>query len=358
MKILFRLFLIAIVLAALFFASVYVEIPYNISTRGIVMPAREWRLTRLPDGTLLNTEKNNLTNRITYYSVLEFQRGDNAEFVAKERVFSGATVNRGDTVGHVSSFEEERRLLELIIGLEEQKRLLSVYLSGEKEEEINAARERLVLAEKEYETQQKLVARMESLHRTGVIADEAWELALNDFQIKEQNLNIARSELEVVSTGAKPEEIEMIRTRINSFERQIEQAENRQEAFSILAPFTGTIIRQQGPEPEGESIIRVADMERMIVMLPVDLYQLTYINNGNRVNLRVDSRRTSYSAKVLDVDNAVQYIDQRQNVFITAIIEEMPGRFLPNMLVQAEIECGSIPLRDYVKRMFKVVFEN
>ncbi len=322
------------------------------------MPIAEWRLERLPDGTILNTERNNQTNRISYYSVLEFQRGDHAEFILNETVFSGNSINKGDTIGYIRSHEEERRLLSLQNGLEEQKRLLQISLSGKKQEEINAAREELNLAEKEYETQKKLVARMEVLHSTGVIADEEWELALNDYLVKEQNMIIARSLLDVVSTGAKPEEQELIRSNINSFERQIAQTEGRIGAFNILAPFSGTIIRQQGPVIDNESIIRVANMDRMIVTLPVDFYQLAYIKNDNLVNLRINSGRRVFRARLTGFDNTIQFVDQKQNVFLTALIEEEPYRFMPNMLVQAEIVGGTVSAWDYFKRMFKVVFEN
>ena len=358
MKILFRLVLILVIFSALYALSIYVEIPYNINTKGVIMPVREWRLVRLPDGTILNTEKDNLANRITNYSVLEFRRGDLAEFVANEKVFSQRTVSKGDTVGYIKSFEEEQRLLELYSGLQEQRGLLRVYLSGEKEEEINAARERLLLAEQEYETQKKLMARMQSLHETGVIADEAWELAWNDYQVKRQNMNIALSTLEIISTGAKPEEIELVRTNISSYEKQIAQTRKRIDAFNIKAPFSGTILRQQAPEPDGESIIRVAGTDRLIVSLPVDLYQLAYIENGNPVNLKINSGRRTFKAHVHNVDNTVHFIDMRQKVFVTAIVEEEPDRFLPNMLVQAEIVCQSVSVRDYLKRLFSVVFEN
>ncbi len=358
MNFFFRLALFFIFLLILAVVAVYVEIPYNINTRGVVVPVSEWRLDRLGDGTILNTKKDNLNNRISYYSVLEFQRGDHAEFVMNPGILDGYRVEKGDTVGRIRSFEEERRLLTLQSQLEEQRRLLGISLSGEKEQAINAAREKLLLAEKEYDTQQRLVARMKTLWEMNVIADEEWELALNEYLIKEQNVSIARSEMEIVSTGAKPEEQALIRSNINSFERQIEQTLERIDAFNILAPVSGTVIRQQTPEIDVESIIRVADLNRMIVTLPVELFQLVYIENGNHVNLRINSGRRNYSARIIGIDNTVQFINQKQNVFLTAVVEEEPQRFMPNMLVQAEIVCGEVSAWDYFKRMFKVVFEN
>jgi hypothetical protein len=358
MRILLRLILVLAVLTIVYVIGIYVEIPYNIRTKGIIMPAREWRLERLPDGTILNSQINNLTNRITYYSVLEFQRGDHAELMVNEKVFAGTTINQGDTIGFIRSYEEERRLLGLQMSLAEQEGLLKVSLSGEKQEEINAAREKLVLAEQEFETQEKLMARMESLWENGVIADEAWERARNEYIIKRQNINIARSVLEMVSTGAKPEERELIETNIRSFKRQIEQTENRIAAFNIISPMHGTIIREQRTNPASESIIRVACMDSMIVTLPVDFHLLPYIKPGNPVNLRINSGRTVYPARIINIDNTIHYLDRRQNIFVTAIADNNPERFMPNMLVQAEIVGGSVSTRDYLLRIFKGVFEN
>ena len=358
MRSLFRVILVFLALTAIMAVAYYVEIPYNIRTKGIMMPVREWRIERLSDGTILNSQYNNLTNRITYYSVLEFQRGDHAEFLVNEKVFSGNRINPGDTIGYIRSYEEERRLLGLQTALAEQEGLLKISLSGEKQEEINAARERLVLAEQEYETQKKLMARMEALWENGVIAEEAWELARNEYLIKRQNINIARSVLEMISTGVKPEERELIQTNINSYKRQIEQTENRIAAFNILAPISGTIIREQRTGSDGEPIIRVACMDSMIVTLPVEFYQLPYIDNGSVVNVRINSRRTVYSARIINIDNTIHYLDRRQNIFVTAVVENNPERFMPNMLVQAEIVGGRISMRDYLNRMFKVIFEN
>lgn len=358
MRILFRLILVILALTVIMAVAYYVEIPYNIRTKGIVMPVREWRIERLSDGTILNSQINNLSNRITYYSVLEFQRGDHAEFLINEKVFTASMINPGDTIGYIRSYEEERRLLGLQTALAEQEGLLRVSLSGEKQEEINAAREKLVLAEQEHETQKRLMARMESLWENGVIAEEAWELARNDYLARRQNVNIARSVLEMVSTGAKPEERDLIETNINSYKRQIEQTENRIAAFNILAPISGTIIREQRTNPDSEPIIRVACMDSMIVTLPVEFYQLPYINNGSVVNVRINSRRTVYPARIINIDNTIHYLDRRQNIFVTAVVENNPERFMPNMLVQAEIVGGRISMRDYLTRMFKVVFEN
>jgi multidrug efflux pump subunit AcrA (membrane-fusion protein) len=355
MRILFRLILVILVLTVIMAIAYYVEIPYNIRTKGIVMPVREWRIERLSDGTILNSQLNNLTNRITYYSVLEFQRGDHAEFLINEKVFAASRVNPGDTIGYIRSYEEERRLLGLQTALAEQEGLLRRFPFRGKSRKRSMPQGRgWCWPSRNTRPQKRLMARMESLWEQGVIAEEAWELARNDYLTRRQNVNIARSVLEMVSTGVKPEERELIETNIISYKRQIEQTENRIAAFNILAPISGTIIREQRTDPGSEPIIRVACMDSMIVTLPVEFYQLPYIDNGSVVNVRINSRRTVYPARIINIDNTIHYLDRRQNIFVTAVVENNPDRFMPNMLVQAEIVGGTeYPYGDYLNRMFK-----
>ena len=358
MRTVIRVIAALIILTAIYGFAYYIEIPYHINSKGILLPEREWMINRLADGTIIISERDNRNNKILNYSVLEFQRGDHAEFIVNENIFCGNGVKRGDTIGLIRSFEEERRLLGLQTALAEQKALLNVSLSGEKQEKINAAQEKLNLALQEYDTRKRLLARVESLHETGIIADEEWEIERNEYLVKKQNISISRAELETVSTGVKPEELELIKANINSTKKLIEQSERRIAAFKIQAPFSGTIIREQVNGHGPETIIRIADMERMIITLPVEFHRIPYVENGNSVNVRVNSRRKPYEAEIIGIDNSVHYIDRRQNIFVTAAVENNPGSLLPNMLVQAEINGEIISAWDYFRRVFRDVFEN
>ena len=358
MKILIKLVLVCAVISALYIITGFIKISYNISSKGIIIPLREWRIERLSGSILLSTEKDNMMNRISGFSVIEFQRGDHAEFLSGGMALSGNKINKGDTVGYIVSPEEERRLLVLNSQLEEQKRSLQVALTGEKEEQIKAAREGFILAEKEYETQRKLAARMKNLHESGVIADEAWEIAMNEYQVKKQNMHIARSVLDDIASGVKPEELELIRTNIKSLQKQVDQTKKRLDAFNITAPFSGTVISQLSSGINSELIIQLADMNELIIRIPVELYQLEYIRIGNEVRFGLNSGGQKYYANVAAIDNSVQHIDQKQHVFVSAILKNEPDIFFPNMRVKTDIICGQITVRDILKRMFKLISEN
>ncbi len=345
----------------LFFS--YVALPYNIRTKGIIYPSKEWRIVKTDDGTLLNVLKNNLNNTISYYSVTEFQRGDIAEFVVNDAVYNKQKINEGDTIGYIKSNEEQRRFIELKGKLAVQNNLLQVYSTGEKPEKVRAAFENMKLAQQEYETQKKITERNEILYHDNYISDEEYELSLNQYKIRYHRLNVAKSEYEAITTGAKPEQLEYIRSNIRMLEEQILQLNERLKSHSLLSPFSGVIIKRHegGNNDSRESaIIRLADVSQYIVIVPVELYQLQYVEPGQNVSLTTNRGRQTLNAEIIAIDNSVQMINFRQKVFVTAAIEnnENIHNVISNMIVEAEINCGMVPAREYINRLFRAVYQN
>jgi hypothetical protein len=156
-----------------------INLTYTISSKGILYPAHEWILYRTADGNLINSLKDNSTNSILQYSVTEFQRGDLGSFKILPEVFTRGTVDKGDTIAYLGSFNERIRYVELQGELNMQKRLLSVYSTGEKPDDIRIATERINLARQEYETQKRITERNSILFEKAFIPEEEYEISLN-----------------------------------------------------------------------------------------------------------------------------------------------------------------------------------
>ena len=349
-----------LLIAAIFVVFTYVELPYKINTRGIVYPSKEWQIIKTDDGSLLNVLKNNHNNTISYYSVTEFQRGDFAEFVLNEVIFGKEKIFKGDTIGYIKSNEEQRRYNELKGELAARESLLKVYSTGAKPEEIAVAYENMMLAKQEYETQKKITERNKILHEDNYISDEEYELSFNSYKTLLYSYNIAKSEYNAVTTGAKKEQIDYIKASIQSLKIQISDIENLINSFTLLSPFTGIIIKQHGNNSEENAVISLADISNFIVILPVELYQVEYLQTGQNVYLRTNSNRQPINAKIIDIDNSVQMINFRQKIFVTAKIinDENSKNVIPNMLVDVEIDCGKLPAKEYFKRLLQTVYQN
>ncbi len=352
--------LVLVLLIPVLYAYNRVELIYSISSRGILYPGKEWVLSRTADGNLINSLKDNFHNSITEYTVTEFQRGDLANFVVQPGVFQKPYVQKGDTIASISSQTERRRKTELMGELERQQRLLTVYATGERIQDINIAYQRKILALNEFETQQRISERNKVLFGRGHIPEEEYEISVNELNIKEQNYLIAQTQYEALKSGAKPEQLDLVKANIESITQQIGQLEELMDAFTITSPISGKIVKQQGANGTYEAILRVAQTDSYVLMVPVDVYHLPYIQAGQQLHFRTPGSREVFSARIAGFDNAVQMLDGRQKIFITAFTDMSTDalRFYPSMLVEVTIPSEPISVKEYLLRMVNEVYNN
>jgi hypothetical protein len=348
--------MVLVVFAGILLLLAYMKLPYNISSRGLIMPVKEWSLKRSTDGTLISMYKDYERNLTTHFSVTEFQRGDLVEFIINKDLVPDKLIHIGDTIGIIRSMEEERRLVELMAELQVQKSLLRVHSTGEKPESVKMAYEAIIKAEHEYKTQKKVTERNEILFNDDVIPEEEYELSLNEYLVKKQNLSIAQSNYEAVSTGAKPEQLDFINASIRSLELQIENSNERLQSFNLISPINGILMGRRGTQNNEETVVNIADLSQFIVVLPIEFFQVPHIKTGQEVSLKMDSYGISISAEIVGINNVVQMVEQRQNVFVTARINDDRHDIIAGGIADATVRCGLIPASEYFKRLFRIVY--
>lgn len=346
-------------ISIIYLASQYLTFSYSISTQGIVYPYREWTLAKTPDGNLINSLRNNFNNTITNYTVTEFQRGDMAEFSIRNKIFQRAFIEKDDTIGLINSNREFRRLVELEGELQSQQMLLAFYASGEKPEEVQVAFDKMILARQQYETQEKINQRNKILFERGHIPEEEYEISENTFLISYQNYLIAKSQHEALLSGAKSEQLDYIRATINSLEQNIAHIKGLIDSFTIISPISGKITRKQGMNSEFDAILRVADTTRFVVIIPVELYNIPYIEPGQLIDVVSPMNGRPITATVFNFDSSVQSLNQRQHIFVSATVDAQDATGLfPDMRVDVRIPSGPINLSDYVRRFMNEIYNN
>jgi multidrug efflux pump subunit AcrA (membrane-fusion protein) len=339
-----------------------INFSYTINSKGILYPAQEWVLYRTVDGNLINSLKDNSSNSITHFSVTEFQRGDLGSFSISNGILARGTVGKGDTVASLASFNEQQRYIELQGELNKQKKLLSVYASGEKPDEIRIAHERINLAKQEYETQKRITDRNSILFEKAFIPEEAYEISLNELHIRRQNFIIAETQYEALTSGAKQEQLDYLNATIEALESQIQQIREFMSEFTITSPINGIVSKKQGRDANSsyETILRVTDSERYLLIIPVDVYNIPYIDIGQKVYFTSVLDRRVIECEVINIDNSVQLLNGRQKVYLTALLQAddaLPAIY-PNMLVDVSIPSERISIRQYLTRLVNEVYNN
>jgi multidrug resistance efflux pump len=180
--------------------------------------------------------------------------------------------------------------------------------------------------------------------------------------IKRQNFIIAQSEYEALTSGAKQEQLDYVKATIEALENQIAQIREFMSEFTITSPITGRITQKQGRELDAihETIFRVTDSEKYIIVIPVDVYNLPYISLGQKVYFSTVTDKRVIESVITNIDNSVQMLNGMQKVYITALLE--PGDAIqsiyPNMIVDVTIPSEKITVRDFLARLINEVYNN
>lgn len=346
--------LVLVIIIASFIIIVFapIKINYNVVSKVSIKPALEWELSRTIDGNLITLFKNNLNNTVNSYSVTEFQRGDVVEFKLNHEILEKNYIQKGDTIGFVYSNEEQRKLIELMGNLKILEAEYLFYTTGQKPEDVDKAMKQLVLAEKELETQQKLMARSEILIQDTVISLQQYDIDLNELKIKEMAYEIAKANYESVTTGEKPEQAELIESKIYALNLQIEQIKERINYFTLVSPIDGILAKdryqsQISDNLKSEVLVKIIDVTEKIGVAPVRLSDVSFFSKGNEAFLPKEKKH----GNIIAIDNIAQNNWTESSVFLTFKIEDAvdisPGTFTDIKIYGAELE-----LKDYLLNMF------
>ncbi len=348
----------ALIAIVVIFAIIKIKIPYYIESNGIVKPALEWTLEKSRDGLIINTLRNNTNNTIPQFSTTEFQRGDHTSFEIHPTNSAQALIQKGDTIATIYSHLEHYRLLELEREFLDNQQQKLVLLSGDKPALVNAAFEEMLLAESEYQTQQKLIERTKSLHEMGVVADLEYELARNEYNIKRQQVNITKAHYQSLIEGSKKEEVAMVDARLSALHKQIENLQQRLDAFTILSPIDGRSLTDLNRFAENELLAHIYNTDEMSVIMPVEMSQLKYINEGMNIIIDNGLRENALIGEIKLISNKAELLNQRQVVFVSSVVADNQHRLKPNMKTKVKIDAGEISILQYLIRLATTIYHN
>ncbi len=335
----------SIILIGLIAISTQVTVTYAVKGKGMFMAGSEYTLIRTLEGNLVSTLRDNVYNTTSNYDVTEFQRGDVVEFRLNPELTGRRYISRGDTLGYISSNEEQHNLIQLKGQLEVLWAQLEFHTTGQKPEDVLLALEQWDLAKQELETQKKLMARTRTLIKDGVISDQEFEIEENRLMVKELEEKIAKANYLSVTTGEKPEQEKLVRARIEALSRQISQIESRLNYFTITAPFSG---RLQFPRSSGsEKILTIMDTSKTVGVMPVLLSDFDYVQQGS------EAWFSSHRGDVVAIDDVVKFVDNRQAFFVTAVWPYNSEIKLGSVM-EVKLMCDEVSLFDLLIRRFRM----
>ncbi|MFH2054724.1 MAG: hypothetical protein ABIJ61_02085, partial [bacterium] len=252
----------------------------------------------------------------------------------------GDTALAGDTLLLISSTLNAGLLEEAISELrrcEADRRLL---LSDPKLEQIATKRAEAKQAEAAYEAARLEYNRAKELHDREMIPDDQLESKSASFNMTYSAWQAKKSELDLLMSGPKAEEVESIDAEIAKLQARRDYLQAQAEATTITSPIAGRLI---APQTEGE-IFHLARLESLMVEIDFPESDLDIISPNSAVDIRVAAYPgRTYRGEV----SRLKIASQPQAV---AFVENSDHHLLPGMSGYAKIECGKVSIAELAIR--------
>ncbi len=333
---------IVLVLAILLLVSAF--LPGERVLRGICVlePTCRWNLTELRPGTFESKAMDLAADRLIHYRLFEFDRPSLMD-LKLPALESGQAVpiEAGQIVVRFSASSLDLQIAERRSLLSSAKARLAVLEAGAKPEEIDHATVAVEQARADLEAYRNTYSRTEQLYADGIASAQEWEEVQGLFRLKELNFDLAEAELRILSSGAKPEELEEVRVSIAGYEEELAALETMLEAQEIASPIDGRVMLGGAEGP----LLSAGSVDSMIVKVMLPQRKARYPEAGQSFVARVPGAGI-YEGEIVRVDRRPMATEAGTFLFAIGTIHNKEGILEEGMQGRAEIHCGSTSMLD------------
>lgn len=328
-----------------------VDLPFDIESTALVYPIESWELQKNPDGTLLGNLRNHRTGQLEDYSSYQFERGDVIQINFATEASTAGRVDSGALMASIASNTFSQQFIQLENQLAVERAQLQSALVGQKPEIQKEAEEKVRLTEEALLLKIQQLARSEKLFADGLIALAQLEKDQNDCEQAKINIQLAKERLSVVSTGAKPEDIRLIESRITALQKQIDFQQNTSGLYRIYSPIPGELRYEN--TLEGDKLI-VDNTETYIFRVPVKLKDQKFIPLGTQIEWQPLFADTLYHAQLIGWGSKVEILNQEQVVMAQAEMAGPIEGLIFGMPVRCRLKAGAVTPMEYFKRSMDI----
>ncbi len=335
------------VFLVIYFVPIHVSSDIRIT--GKVFPAKQWVLFAGSNGQIMNTQSDLVAGISNYYETREFSRGDDVRFEINPEILKKSIIDVGDTIGIVYSNETDMLLNASKKQLLVKHALLRTLQTGEKNEAISLAEKELEYARIDAENQRMTFNRQKVLYDQKVITAQEMEDQHRLLNLMESTVKIKEAELQVITTGEKPENIGLIEAEIEEIKSAIADLARKQKLQTIISPVRG-IFRNSSAS---DTMMIVESVDELIIKMPISLKDRSRIYEGQKANCTIYGQNVSFQSEVVHISNHISAAGGKQTFIITAEIKNENEFVLPGVVFKGKLEGGEILLRDYVAKWFR-----
>jgi multidrug resistance efflux pump len=293
-------------------------------------------------------------------------------------VTEGQTVHQGEVIASLFDRDVRAELQKTEAAISEAQAKLRLLVAGPRPEEIEQARIEIAKDAEAIQFATKRLDRDMELFDDKLVSKQELENSQANLALQKSEAATAKSKLDVLLAGSRPEEIEAIKAAIASLESQRRYSEEQLRLMRVVSPASGVVATPARQLTEmrhqlvkkGDLIAKVFDLKMITAEMVVSERDIADVKVGQKVLLKVQAypEKTFYG-KVKSIAIAAQgplsATGQAQGaapatttgnslapktVAITTEIQNDDLLLKPEMTGQAKVYCGERSLLDLVKR--------
>ena len=290
-------------------------------------------------------------------TTLQLASSDFSAISVVPRFAEGERVGVGDTILVVSSNRYRSQLAVASARLGKARAELDLLYSGPKEEEVRRLRAELAQVEAQLANEENESARAERMHERKLISDEEYGLAKTRLDVAREGRQAKQSELALLVSKPKLEEIAVKEAEISELSAQVEYYRSQIESSVFVAPFAGRVAWAR----KGRTVFEMVRTDTVRVVIPTAEADIADVNVGAPVRLKVRSYPFDiFSGRVERLAIAAPDSGSARSFEVITAIPNPDGRLLSGMTGYAKIYCGRRPLINLILRrvihFFRVEF--
>ncbi len=256
----------------------------------------------------------------------------------------GDEVAQGEVVARLDAIDAEHHLAQVRADAGAADARLRLLLAGSRAEDLRRAEVQLAQAQTELDAARRDFDRLEGLAERGTATEKARDDAATRRDIAERAVAAARSQLDKLIAGPRRQEIETARAQRAAAEARVAAVEQQITDATVSAPRDGVITRRVAEPGEvlhpGATIAVLTDIARPWLTVWIDEPNLSQVNFGDPVEVRVDGTAQSFTGVVSFISPVAEFTpknvqtpDERAKLVfrVKVSLDNTDGHFKPGM---------------------------
>lgn len=262
-------------------------------------------------------------------------------------VDEGDSVAANELIAQLDDTEFRSEMMKIAAELAKRNAELSLLEKGPLDEEVKRLeglvereKTKVVFAEKEFQ-------RISELRQKNVVSSAEYEHAKEQLDLCRKDLEHAQSDLDVLLTGNRPEQIEAARAEMKRLEVMHQFLAEQLEKTKIVSPIPGIVSTHHledrlGEHLEmGDELCRIVNYRTMLLEIPVSEKDVAYVRVGQRVKFRARSiPELAFHGRVTEIAPSASRQNNRTVFVVTSEVDNGNLILRPGMTGNAKIYCG------------------